>query len=60
MPSIDGPAEMTPGVHGQHAQLATLENLTTLSILTACFSRVLQIRKTSFTFEKSSLLNGRF
>jgi hypothetical protein len=29
-------------------QLATAENLTTLSILTACFSRILQIRETSF------------
>jgi hypothetical protein len=35
-------ADLFPGVHRQHAQLATAENLTTLSILTACFSRILQ------------------
>jgi hypothetical protein len=38
------------GVRGQHEQLATAENLTTLSILTAFFySRILQIRETGFT-----------
>jgi hypothetical protein len=33
----------------QHEQLATSENLTTLSILTASFSKIRQIRETSFT-----------
>jgi hypothetical protein len=48
-------------VHGQLEQLATAENLSTLSILTECFSRIFQIRETSFTvplFVLSSLLNG--
>jgi hypothetical protein len=36
------------GMHWQHTQLATSENLTTLSILTAPFSRNLQIRGIGF------------
>jgi hypothetical protein len=43
------PAEPTTGVHSQHGQLAKAENLTTLSILMACFRRILQIRETNFT-----------
>jgi hypothetical protein len=42
-------AGLAPGVHRQHAQLATAKNLTTMSILTPRFSRILQITKTSFT-----------
>jgi hypothetical protein len=47
-----GPA---PSVLRQHAQLATAENLTTLSILTASFSRILQIRASVLHREVSCL-----
>jgi hypothetical protein len=36
-------------LHGQHAQLSTAENSTTLSILTALFRRTHQVREISFT-----------
>jgi hypothetical protein len=49
MPLFGGPLTCPPGVHRQHAQLATKE--TTLSILTACFSTILQIRETLGTFK---------
>jgi hypothetical protein len=53
MPPFDGPLTWTKACMGSmriaHAQLATAENLTTLSFLTACYSRILQIRETSFT-----------
>jgi hypothetical protein len=48
-------ADLTPCVYGQHAQLAEAENLTSLSILTACFSRILQIRGIGFTGRAPSL-----
>jgi hypothetical protein len=52
MPPFEWSAHLTQGVHGQNAQLAAVENFTTLSILMACFSRILQIRETSFTYIK--------
>jgi hypothetical protein len=39
---------LTPRVHRQNAQLATAEHSATLSILTASFSMILQIRGTGF------------
>jgi hypothetical protein len=42
-------------VDGQHEQLATAENLTTLSILTASFSKIRQIRETRFISRAPSL-----
>jgi hypothetical protein len=54
-------------MHGQHAQLPIAENVTTLSNLSASFSKIRQIRETSLTvhreplsLKKLYLLNGRF
>jgi hypothetical protein len=46
---FNGGAGLSPGVHRQHAQLATADRLTTHLILMACFSRIHQIRETVFT-----------
>jgi hypothetical protein len=57
-------ADLTQGVHGQHAQLAADENLTTLSIWTAFFLQNPLRKKTQFYIESppfviSTFLNGR-
>jgi hypothetical protein len=46
-------------MHGQHAKLATAQNLPTLFILTASFSKILQIRETSFTVRKNHIFLTR-
>jgi hypothetical protein len=50
MSPFDGPLSFGPqAVHGRNAQLAAANRVTTHRILMACFSRIFQIRETSFT-----------